>query len=259
MEAEPTIFDLTGKVSIVTGAASGIGKAIALGLAQFGSEVVIVDKDYEGARKVAEEIQAAGIRSLPIQVDVTSMDNLVGMVKTTVEKFKRIDVLVNNAGCNIRKPAEEIQEAEWDRVLNTNLKAVFFCTQVVGKIMIQQTSGKVINIGSVMGIVGSPPYQSVVPYAASKGGVIQMTRAFATEWAKYNILVNAIVPGPVETPLVKEFLADRQVHDAIVRMIPLGRFAKPEELVGPAVFLASKASDYMTGHILSVDGGWLAQ
>lgn len=255
----PEIFDLTGKVSIVTGAASGIGKAIALGLAQFGSEVVIVDKDYEGARKVAEEIQAAGRKSLPIEVDVTKSNDLLTMVQGAVEKFRRIDVLVNNAGCNIRRPAEQILESEWDKVVDTNLKAVFFCTQAAGRVMIQQKSGKVINIGSVMGVVGSPPYQSVVPYAASKGGVIQMTRAFATEWAKYNILVNAIVPGPVETPLVKEFLADRRIHDAIVRMIPLGRFAKPEELAGPAVFLASKASDYITGHILSVDGGWLAQ
>lgn len=253
------LFDLTGKVSIVTGSAGGIGRAIALGLAEYGSNVVIVDTVSPGSCDVTEEIKRLGRKSLFVQVDVTDKKGLNEMVNRTMSKFNRIDILVNNAGCNIRKPALEIKEEEWDKVIDTNMKGVFLSSQAVGRVMVEQRKGKIINIASVMGLVGSPDYQTVVPYCASKGGVVQLTRAFATEWAKYNIQVNAIAPATVETPLVKELLKDKKRRDRILKMIPLGRLPKPEELAGPAVFLASSASDFMTGHILCFDGGWLAQ
>jgi NAD(P)-dependent dehydrogenase (short-subunit alcohol dehydrogenase family) len=254
-----SLFDLTGKVAIVTGSAGGIGRVIALGLAAHGSDVVIADRISAESCEVTEKIKRLGRKSLFVQVDVTDIKGLNEMVNKTVSKFNRIDILVNNAGCNIRKPALEIKEEEWDKVIDTNMKGVFLCTQAIGRFMVKQRKGKIINIASVMGLVGSPDYQTVVPYCASKGGVVQLTRAFATEWAKYNIQVNAIAPATVETPLVKELLKDKKRRDRILKMIPLGRLAKPEEMAGPAVFLASSASDFMTGHVLCFDGGWLAQ
>ena len=253
------IFDLTNKVAVVTGGGGGIGAAIARGLAQFGAELAVVDMDHAAAGNVANDIESQGGQSLAVQADLTDKDDLQRMIDQVVTRFGRIDVLVNSAGINIRKPSLEVTESDWDKVVDINLKAVFFCTKAVGRIMVEQRSGKVINIASVMALVGSPTYQQIVPYASSKGGVVAQTRAFATEWAQHNVLVNAIVPGPVATPLVKQLHSDKATRDAILRMVPLGRFAEPEELVGPAVFLASSASDYVTGHILCVDGGWTAQ
>ena len=253
------LFDLKGKVAVVTGGAGGIGAALSRGLAEFGADVAVVDLDFPAAAELAGDIEADGAQRLAVQADLTDSEDLQRMVEQIVAKFGKIDVLVNNAGCNVRKPALEITEADWDKVLDINLKAVFFCTKAVGASMVEQKSGKIINIASVMAMVGSPTYQQVVPYSSSKGGVVSMTRAFATEWAQHNILVNAIVPGPVSTPLVKQMHADPAKRDAILKMVPLGRFAEPEELVGPTVFLASRASDYVTGHVLCVDGGWVAQ
>ena len=255
----PGIFDLSDKVAVITGGAGGIGTALAHGMAQFGAVLAVVDVEHAAAQTLAGKIESAGGRCLAVEADLTNGDDVERMVAQIVDRFGRIDILVNNAGRNVRKPALEITDAEWDTVVDINLKAVFFCTQAVGRIMVAQKSGKVINIASVMAMVGSPTYQQVVPYASSKGGVVSMTRAFATEWAQHNILVNAIVPGPVSTPLVKQMHADPAKREAILRMVPLGRFAEPEELVGPTVFLASRASDYVTGHILCVDGGWVAQ
>ena len=254
-----SLFDLSEKVALVTGGAGGIGAALSRGLAEFGADVVVVDLDLQAARELASDIEASGAQCLPILADLTDPQDIERMIEQVVVRFGRIDVLVNNAGCNVRKPALEITEADWDKVLDINLKAVFFCTRAVGASMVEQNSGRIINIASVMAMVGSPTYQQVVPYASSKGGVVSMTRAFATEWAQHNILVNAIVPGPVSTPLVKKMHADPAKRDAILKMVPLGRFAEPEELVGPTVFLASRASDYVTGHVLCVDGGWVAQ
>ncbi|OGP96140.1 MAG: hypothetical protein A2157_19040 [Deltaproteobacteria bacterium RBG_16_47_11] len=253
------MFNLCGKIALITGGASGIGRAITKGLAEFGCDVVIVDVNSKSRKRMVREIEIIGRGCTFNEADVTNFDSINGVVDRTIANLGKIDILVNSAGCNIRKPALEYSEEEWNRIVDTNLKGVFFATQAVGKTMTRRRTGKIINIASVMGLVGSPPYQTVVPYCASKGGVVQLTKAFALEWAKYNVHINAIAPGPVKTALTKAFIEDREIYDAILQMVPLKRFAKPEELIGSAVFLASKASDYVTGHILYVDGGWLAQ
>ena len=253
------LFDLQGKVALVTGGARGIGHALANGLAESGCHIALIDIDPRNQKKITDAITRKGRECLFLQADVTDVNSITEAVKKMVFQFGRIDILVNNAGIDIRKPALEFTEEEWNRIINTNLKGAFFATQAVGKGMIKRREGKIINIASVMGLVGSPQFQSVVPYCASKGGVVQLTKSFALEWAPYNIYVNAIAPGPVKTSLVGPLLMDKKRYNGVLRMIPLKRFARPEELVGPTIFLASSASDYITGHILFVDGGWLAQ
>jgi NAD(P)-dependent dehydrogenase (short-subunit alcohol dehydrogenase family) len=259
MKTYPDLFNLRGKTALITGGASGIGNAITKGLAKFGCDVAIVDLNSKSRKRITREIELIGRGCTFYEADVTNFESINEAVKNTIADLGKIDILINSAGCNIRKPALEYSEEQWDRIIDTNLKGVFFATQAVGKTMTRRGMGKIINIASVMGLVGSPPYQTVVPYCASKGGVVQLTKSFALEWAKYNVHVNAIAPGPVKTPLTKAFIENKKVYHAILLMIPLKRFAKPEDLIGSAVFLASKASDYVTGHILYVDGGWLAQ
>lgn len=253
------LFDLTGKVAFVTGGGRGIGKALAKGLAQFGCDVAVVDINLQDQKSVVKAIEKEGRKCLFLSANVSDFQSINEAVEKTLSKFRKIDILVNNAGVDIRKPALEFTEAEWDLIVDTNMKGVFLTTQAVGKFMTRRKRGKIINIASVMGLVGSPPFQEIVPYCGSKGGVVQLTKSFALEWAKYNVHVNAIAPGPIKTYLMKPLLKDRERYEAVLRMVPLGRFAEPEELIGPTVFLASKASDYVTGHILFAEGGWLAQ
>ncbi len=253
------IFDLTGKIALVTGGCRGIGRSLAEGLADFGCDVVVVDRESENSKEVVKGIVEKGKKCLFFKADVSDCDRIKEVVGEATSKFGKIDILVNNAGYNIRKPALEYTAEEWNLILDVNLKGVFFTTQAVGKGMTKRREGKIINIASVMGLVGCPPYQGVVPYCASKGGVVQLTKAFALEWAKYNVYVNAIAPGYVKTAIVQPILDDKKKYKTVVNIIPLKRFAQTEELVGPTVFLASEASNYVTGHILCVDGGWLAQ
>jgi gluconate 5-dehydrogenase len=253
------LFDLQGKVALVTGGARGIGNALSNGLAEHGCDIVVIDLDRRFQKRVTRKIEKKGRECLFLPADVTDVASINEAVEKAVSHFGKIDILVNNAGIDIRKPALEFTEEEWNRIIDTNLKGAFFTTQAVGKVMTKRRQGKIINIASIMGLVGSPPFQSIVPYCASKGGVVQLTKSFALEWAPYNIYVNAIAPGPVKTTLVQPLLAEKERYESVLRMIPLKRFARPEELVGPTIFLASKASDYVTGHILFVDGGWLAQ
>jgi 2-deoxy-D-gluconate 3-dehydrogenase len=251
-------FRLDGRIAMVTGSGSGMGRAFSIALAKAGADVVITE--LPGKEKAAEdtaaEVRAAGRRALTLPLDVRQVASIHQMVERTLGEWGQIDILVNNAGMNIRKMAVDVGEEDWDQVLDTDLKGVFFCAQAVGRHMIRRgQGGKIINIASQVGLVA---YHSRVAYCAAKAGVINMTRALALEWAPHHINVNAIAPTFVRTPLVEELLKDPAVRDDVLRHIPLGRLAEPEDIVGAVVYLAGPASDLVTGHTLVVDGGWTA-
>ena len=248
-------FSLKGKSGIVTGGGSGIGKAIAKGLVQAGAEVVITGRNKERLEKAADEIRPFGGPVIPVQADISKMEEIKALVDQTLKEFGKIDFLFNNAGTNRRVPPEEITEKDWDEVLNTNLKGPFFLAQAVAKVMIsQKRKGKIINTASLLAVQGG---KRVVAYAASKGGLVQATKSMANDWAKYNILVNAIGPGWTNTELTVPLRQDKERFAEVTNRIALGRWAEPEDLAGAAVFLASDASDYITGQTIFVDGGWL--
>ena len=247
------LFDLTGKVAIVVGCAGGIGRALALGLAQCGADVIVASRQLGHLEAVAEEIRALGRQALAVTVDATQEQSVADMVKRSLEVFPRIDILVNAAGLAIRKPAESFPIDEWQQVMDINARGTFLCCQAVGRVMIKQRSGKIINVSSVRGRYGLPT--DYAAYCTSKGAVDTLTRTLACEWAKYNVLVNAVAPTVVETDLTRPALADPEYAKRMKSRIPLGRWAIPEDIVGPTVFLASKASDFVTGQIIYIDGG----
>lgn len=249
-------FNLNGKVALVTGSSRGIGRAMALGLAHFGADLVVVSRNYEECEKTAEEIRQMGRKALSVKCDVTKKSEVGELVAGAVKEFGKIDILVNNAGMNIRKLLVDYTEEDWDRVLNTNLKGIFLVGQAVARQMIAQRHGKIINISSILGGIGLP---NQCAYASSKGGINQLTRVMALELAPYNINVNAIAPAYINTPMVQAWLSDPERYAQIVGNTALGRVGEPEDLIGPVVFLASDASNYLTGHILYVDGGWTAK
>ena len=250
------LFSLEGKVAVVTGSSRGIGRAIAEGLAVAGAAVTVNGRDPATTQSVADAIAVAGGKSLAVAADVRKAAEVEHMIQTTVAAFGRLDILVNNAGISpYYKPAETMTEAEWDEVLAVTLKGVFLCCQAAGRVMIPQKSGRIINISSIGGRVGLP---RLVAYCAAKGAVNQVTRVLALEWAPYHILVNAIAPGYVETDLTKGLRENPKRMDSLVRQIPLGRLATPDEVVGAAIYLASDAASYVTGQMLDVDGGWQA-
>ncbi|MDD2504580.1 MAG: glucose 1-dehydrogenase [Clostridia bacterium] len=250
------MFDLTKKTAIVTGATKGLGYSIAMALAESGADIVVVSRNEGDCKRVAEEIKNKGRKSLAHSCDITKKSMIEDLVNGTIDEFGKIDILVNNAGIAVTKPAVNLTEDDWDRVINTNLKGAFLVAQTVGKKMIEQQYGRIINVASVFGLVGD---KNILPYLCSKGGVVQMTRGLALEWAKYNILVNAIAPGYVVTPINKKVLSEEKVQNYLLGKTPLRRFGTPEEIAGAAVFLASDEAGYLTGSILSVDGGWTAQ
>lgn len=249
------LFNLQGRVAVVTGASRGLGKAMSLALAEAGADVVVVGRTMESLEVTAAEVRRLGRGSRPLKADVTNGEDVERMVQLTVEEFGKIDVLVNNAGIAISKPTSGLSQEEWDRVITTNLKGVFLCCQAVGWEMIKRGYGKIINIASVLGMVGMP---RAAAYSASKGGVIQLTRTLALEWAENNVKVNAICPGYFDTPMNKQILANPRKMEFVIDRTPLGRLGKPEELAGTVIFLASEASDFITGQIICVDGGWTA-
>jgi len=248
-------MSLNGKVAIVTVGSRGLGRGMALALAEAGADVVVASRTLSALREVSQEIKDKGRRALPIELDVWDLFSINQMVEKVLDEFGKIDILVNNAGMNIRKPAIEVTEEDWDRVVNTNLKGAFFCAQAVGKVMIKQRRGKIINIGSLTSKVALP---NMIAYAASRGGIMMLTRSLAVEWAKYNINVNAIGPGYFKTSQTAPLFADKHWVEETLKKIPLGKTGLPEDLGGTAVFLASEASDYITGQMIFVDGGWLA-
>jgi len=249
-------FSLKGRSGIVTGAGSGIGKAIAKGLVQAGAEIVMAGRNRERLEEAAEDIRKFGGPVIPIQADVSKMEEIKNLVERTVKEFGKIDFLFNNAGIIRRNASEEFTEKDWDETITTNLKGPFFLAQAVARVMIsQKRKGKIINTSSLSAIQGG---KRVPAYAASKGGLSQVTKSMANDWAKYNIMVNAIGPGWVKTDLTEPLRQDKERLAEITSRIPLGRWADPEDLVGAAIFLASDASDYVTGQTIFVDGGWLS-
>lgn len=258
MEDFGNLFRLDGKVAIVTGGTKGLGRAIAIGMAQFGADIVIADRRIDQADEVTEAVRAAGRKIILIQTDISQKDQVQKMADRTIESLGRIDILVNNAGTSFRAPAVTFGQEDFERIIDVNLVGTFLCSQAAAQRMIEsERSGSMINISSIAGVVGVP---HTIAYSASKGGVTQMTRALAMEWAPYGIRVNAIAPCPFETELSKKvFEKQPEVYANLVRQIPLGRPGQPPDIVGAAIFLASNASSMVTGHILSVDGGWVAQ
>jgi len=247
-------FDLTGKVAIVTGGNGGIGLGIARGLAAAGADIVVAARNAAKNAQAVAALREMGAKALPVVTDVQDETSVQDMVQATVRVFKRVDILVNNAGINIRKAPQDYTLAEWQQVLNVNLTGVFLCAREVYPHMVTAGGGKIINIGSMTSIFGS----HVAPaYSASKGGVVQLTKSLAVFWAKDQIQVNAILPGWIHTDLTAA--ASPQRYDAIKARIPQGRWGEPDELAGTAVFLASAASDYVTGTALPVDGGYTSK
>lgn len=251
------LFDLKGQVAIVTGASIGLGHQMAEALAEAGADLVICARKVARCEKAAEDLRALGVKALPLGCDVTVPADVYGVVARTLEEFGRIDILVNNAGISWGTPAVDMSLENWNKVMATNVTGTFLFSQAVGRVMIRQQRGKIINIGSVAGLGGAPPeIVDAVGYSASKGAVISLSRDLACKWARHGININVLAPGWFPTHMsgwVLEHLGDR-----ILPQIPLGRFGRDYDLKGAIVFLASRASDYMTGQVLVVDGGIMA-
>lgn len=260
-DAVRSLFDLHGRIALVTGAASGLGKQIALGFASFGADVAVADINAEGAAKTAAGIEALGRKTLSLHVDVTKWDEVTAMVDRTQQHFGRIDICVNTPGINIRKPALDMSPDEYGQVLDLNLKGMFYSCKAAGAVMVRQGRGKIINVASIFGVCGGPTQAA---YASSKGGIVQLTKVLALEWAAHDVQVNTLAPGYHMTigPIARQYLETPEgkvMQERILEKIPQGRIAHAGEIIGPAVFLASDASNYLTGALLVPDGGWTAQ
>ena len=256
------LFDLSGRVALITGAGVGFGEAISLAFAEFGCDIAACDLDIEGPQRTAERVRKTGRRAIALKADVAVRDEVFAMVDATVQKLGGVDILVNCAGIPQHDPAELTPLETWDRVLNINLRGTFLCCQAAARVMLEKRSGVIINFSSIAGIVGVG--RGANAYCASKGGVNALTKQLALEWADRGIRVNAIAPCQFMTPGLKEVMAKPQFNpeklmQTWVSNIPLGRVGEPEEIVGPALFLASNASSMVTGVILPVDGGYLAR
>ncbi len=249
------LFDLTGTVALVTGGNGGIGRGIALGLAGAGADVMVAARDQEKSAAVVAELRTLGVRAQSVPCDVLDLASIEAAVGATVEAFGRLDILVNNAGVAGGGRPEQITDEVWDRIVDTNLRSVFQCCRAAHPHLKAGGRGKVINIGSMYSLFG---INRAIPYAASKGGVVQLTKSLAAAWASDNIQVNAILPGWITTEMTAGVASSGAMHDRIVARTPAGRFGEPEELAGAAVFLASHASDFVTGIVLPVDGGYSA-
>jgi len=253
-------LNLDGMVALVTGSGRGIGEALAVGLAQAGADVAVSDlpAGMAEASGVQARIEDLGRRSAAYQMDVQIIEEINTGIDRVVEEFGRLDILVNNAGIRRRQAAVEVTEEDWDAVISTNLKGTFFCSQAAARHMIPQGRGRIINIASQLAVVGG---ENRAAYCASKGGVASLTQVLALEWIQHGITVNAIGPGPTETPglLAADSRSPEELDQDLTAHMPLGRRMRPEELVGAAVYLASPSAGATTGHLLIVDGGWTAR
>ena len=247
---------LAGQVALVTASSKGIGRACAIALAEAGADIILGLHQLSTGKALVKQIEKMGRRVLPVQMDVSKLDEIAVAVQTGLKHFKRIDILVNNAGIGAPNPAERVTEKDFDETLNVNLKGTFFTAQAVGKVMIQQKRGRIINMCSQAGFVALPT-ESV--YCMTKAAIAHLTKCLALEWAPYNITVNAVAPTFIKTPGTKKWLEDADFRDSVRKRIPLGRIGKPDEVAEPVVFLASPAASLITGATLMVDGGWTIQ
>ena len=252
-----SMFDLKGRVALVTGGNGGIGLGMARGMAAAGADIVVAGRQAAKSEAAAAELSKLGVRTAVVEVNVADPASAEAMVAATVQRMGRLDILVNNAGINIRKRPEQYKMNEWREVLSINLDGAFYCSHAAYPAMKAAGGGKIINIGSMMSIFGAA---FAAPYASSKGGIVQMTRALATAWATDNIQVNAVLPGWIDTELtVKAREQVEGLHENVLRRTPAGRWGEPSDFAGTAVFLASRASDFVTGTAIPVDGGFSIQ
>lgn len=251
-------LDMTGKAVIITGATKGIGRAIAEAFASEKAYLTIASRKQQDCERVAQELMEAypGCMVLPCAADISRMADIENLIQSTIDCYGRLDAIVNNAGSAITGPAFSATEEEWEHVMNVDCKAVYFLCQKAGLYMKDHGGGKIINIASAAGIVGM---RGLAPYSAAKGGVVQMTKTFALEWAKHNIQVNAVCPGYVRTPMNDEIIDNKAVVDSIIKKIPMRRFGEPKEIAALCVFLATTGSNYITGQAICVDGGMVAE
>ena len=249
-------YAVDGKVALVTGANQGLGTGIALTLARAGADVVLVDRDDENLDDLAQQISAVGKNTLIQKVDITNEDRVIGMSQAVLRAFGRIDILINNAAIVHRIPAIETTLEQLNQTFAVNLTGTFLCGREIGKAMIRQREGKIINLASINCAVARP---NLSAYGASKAGVMQLTRCWALEWAPYHINVNAVAPSFINTEMMAPVLRDKSARDQLISHIPLGRIGTIEDMAAAVLFLASEASNYITGHTLFVDGGWTAQ
>jgi len=250
-------FDLTGQVALVTGSARGLGRAIALALAHAGADVALGLRDVNAAGDVQHAIEKMGRRALPLQMDMTSLDQIFRAVDTAAANFGRLDILVNNAGVAPENPAENVREVDYDLTVGINLKGTFFASQAAGRLMIRQKGGRIINMGSQAGFVAMPT-ESI--YCMTKAGISHLTKCLAIEWGKHNILVNAVAPTFIHTPGTEECLANPEFRaDVVERIAALHRIGEPMDVAGAVVFLASPAASLITGQTLLIDGGWTSR
>jgi NAD(P)-dependent dehydrogenase (short-subunit alcohol dehydrogenase family) len=250
------LFDLSGRVAIVTGGSVGLGRQMAQGLAEMGANLVLCARKKDRCEQAAEGLRELGVQTLGLGCDVRNAEQVSAVVEETLSRFQKIDILINNAGTSWGAPVEEMELEHWNKVIETNLTGTFLFSQAVGKVMVPQRRGKIINIASVAGLRGAPPEFQAIGYHASKGGVIAFTKDLACKWGIHNIQVNAIAPGWFPTNM-SQVVIERN-KEAFLGKIPLRRFGNEHDLKGAAVYLASDASDYVTGHVLVVDGGQTA-
>ena len=250
------LLELGGRVAIITGGSIGLGRQMAEGLAEMGANVALCARKKERCEQAAHELQQLGVKALALGCDVKNPGDVQKLADEVVGQFGRIDILINNAGTSWGAPVEDMKLEDWNKVIETNLTGTFLCSQAVGKVMLSQKRGKIINIASVSGLGGAPPELPAIGYHASKGGVIAFTKDLACTWATHNIQVNAIAPGWFPTHMSNRVL--ERYKDFFLERIPMKRFGTDHDLKGAAVFLASSASDYVTGHVLVVDGGQTA-